>query len=83
MGNTTPPDINPGYPPTGSPTNIFDKFPPIIPYVIVATVLIAAAQFGSTERLAAAFAWLIFVAVLLADGVPAFDNLIGRNKKVK
>jgi hypothetical protein len=56
-------------------TNVFTKFPPIIPMVVLGTVLIAMAQFGSTERLAAALAWLIFVAVLFADGMPAFQRL--------
>ena len=59
-------------------TNVFTQFPPIIPMVILGTALIAAAQFGSTERLAAAFAWLIFVAVLLTDGQAAFINLSNR-----
>jgi hypothetical protein len=59
-------------------TNVFTQFPPIIPMVIIGTVLIAMAQFGSTERLAAALAWLIFVAVLFADGPDAFGKLTGR-----
>ena len=58
--------------------NAFATFPPIIPMVVIAVALITMAQFGSTEKLAAAFAWLIFVAVLLADGVPAFDKISGR-----
>lgn len=63
--------------PTPAP-NVFTKFPPIIPMVVIGTVLIAMAQFGSTEKLAAAFAWLIFVAVLLADSGEAFVALKGR-----
>lgn len=59
-------------------TNVFTKFPPIIPMVVIGTVLIAAAQFGSTEKLAAAFAWLIFVAVTLADSGEAFNMITGR-----
>lgn len=59
-------------------TNAFTKFPPIIPMVIIGTVLIAAVQFGSTERLAAAFAWLIFVAVLFADGIDGLKSLTAR-----
>lgn len=61
-------------------TNVFTKFPPIIPMVVIGTVLITMAQFGSTERLAAAFAWLIFVAVLLADSGGAFTALSQRLK---
>ena len=49
--------------------------PPIIAMVIIAVALVTMAQFQSTERLAAAFAWLIFVAVLLANGQEAFKNL--------
>lgn len=54
--------------------NIFVGVPTILPAVILAVVLMGLAQFGSTEKLAAAFAWLIFVAVLMADGAGAFDN---------
>lgn len=59
-------------------TNVFTKFPPVIPMVVIATVLIAGAQFGSTEKLSAAFAWLIFVSVAMADGSGAFDTLTSR-----
>lgn len=70
------PDPNANRPPT-----VFEHFPPIIPMVVIATVLITGAQFGSTERLAAAFAWLIFVAVLLADGTEAFQNISSKTAK--
>lgn len=49
--------------------------PPIVAMTIIAVALVTMAQFQSTERLAAAFAWLIFVAVFLANGQQAFDNL--------
>lgn len=65
----------------GTNETLVTKFPPIIPMVIIATTLVAMAQFGSTERLAAAFAWLIFVAVLLADGKEAFSKLSSRMAK--
>lgn len=72
VGDTTPAStaktINPA-------KNVFYQFPPIIPMVFLATTLVAMAQFGSTERLAAAFAWLIFVAILLANGKQALDNI--------
>lgn len=49
--------------------------PPIIAMTIIAVTLIVLAQFPSTERLAAAMAWLIFVAVFLANGQQAFTTL--------
>lgn len=82
-GNTTPPDLGSlgTYAPTVSTgTNVFTKFPPIIPMAFIAVTLIAMAQFGSTEKLAAAFAWLVFVAVLLADGTGAFDKITSYSK---
>jgi hypothetical protein len=52
--------------------NIFSQYPPVIPMVLIVVTLVTMAQFGSTEKLATAFAWLIFVAVLFADGPAAF-----------
>lgn len=51
--------------------------PPIIAMTIIAVTLVVLAQFGSTERLAAAMAWLIFVAVFLANGQQALATLAG------
>ena len=65
--------ITPASVPGGN--NLFANFPPAIPMVVIAVVLVGMAQFGSTERLATAFAWLIFVAVLFANGPQAFSNL--------
>lgn len=58
---------------TGSAVPI--STPPIIAMTIIAVTLIVLAQFPSTERLAAAMAWLIFVAVFLANGQAAFKTL--------
>lgn len=51
--------------------------PPIIAMTVIAVTLIVLAQFNSTERLAAAMAWLIFVAVFLANGQQALATLAG------
>ena len=56
-------------------TNFFSDFPPAVAMLVVALSLVTMAQFSSTERLAAAMAWLIFVAVLLANGQTAFKNI--------
>ena len=56
-------------------TNFFADFPPAVAMLVVALSLVTMAQFSSTERLAAAMAWLIFVAVLLANGQDAFKNI--------
>jgi len=55
--------------------NILTDFPPAVAWVAITLALAAMVQFQSTEKLAAAFAWLIFVAVLLANGPQAFDNI--------
>lgn len=55
--------------------NVFTNFPPAVAWLVIAITLVSMAQFGSTERLAAAFAWLVFVAILLANGTQAFTNL--------
>lgn len=60
---------------TGTGSAVPISTPPIIAMTIIAVVLITLAQFPSTERLAAAMAWLIFVAVLLANGQAAFKTL--------
>ena len=60
---------------TGTGTAVPIGTPPIIAMTIIAVVLVTLAQFPSTERLAAAMAWLIFVAVLLANGQAAFTTL--------
>lgn len=60
---------------SASKPNVFTNYPPIIPMVVITVSLVAMAQFGSTEKLAAAFAWLIFVAILMTDGIAAFQNL--------
>ncbi len=56
-------------------TNVLTDFPPAIAWVAITLALAAMVQFQSTEKLSAAFAWLIFVAVLLANGPQAFDNI--------
>lgn len=56
---------------------IFRDYPPAVAWIVIAITLVTMAQFGSTEKLAAAFAWLIFIAVLMANGERAFTNLSG------
>jgi hypothetical protein len=55
--------------------NIFTNYPPVIAWIVISIALVSMAQFGSTEKLAAAFAWLIFIAILLANGPAAMKNL--------
>lgn len=59
----------------GRKTIVPTGYPPIVAMTVIAVALVTMAQFQSTERLAAAFAWLIFVAVFLANGQQAFDTL--------
>lgn len=42
---------------------------------VIFIVLVAMADFESTANLAASFAWLIFISVLLLYGPTAFGNL--------
>jgi hypothetical protein len=58
-----------------APIDAYATMPPLIAMTFLAVVLVAMVQFQSTERLAAAFAWLIFVAVFLANGQQALDNM--------
>lgn len=55
--------------------NFFADYQPAVAWIVIATALVLGAQFGSTEKLAAAFAWLIFVAIMLANGQQAMENL--------
>jgi hypothetical protein len=55
--------------------NFITDFPPLAVWIGITLVLVTMAQFGSTDQLAAAFAWLIFVAILLANGLTAAANL--------
>lgn len=77
MSNQTPQNVT-SLPSDTVQTNFFTQFPPIIPMVVIAVALVTLAQFPSTERFAAAFAWLIFFAVLFADSGGAFQNISTR-----
>ena len=46
-------------------------------WIIIATVLLGAAQFDSTSQLAATFAYLILVAAILWYGQTALANIKG------
>lgn len=61
--------------PTPFKYNLFADYQPAVAWIVIATVLVTMAQFGTTEKLAAAFAWLIFVAILLANGIDAMKNI--------
>lgn len=57
----------------------FSGIPPLMAWAFLWVILFAGASFEQTEQLSAAFAWLIFIAVLMAKGLIAFENLKNQN----
>lgn len=53
------------------------NFPNPAPWILIGVPLLIGASFGSTEVLAAAFAYLILVAVILAHGAGFYKNATG------
>lgn len=59
----------------GTPAPVLNVSRSLLGWGAIFVALVALADFESTANLAASFAWLIFISVLLLYGPTAFGNL--------